>query len=215
MIQLKKLDKPKVLVKNAEKWTKTVMSYVNKDQEIPKNHKNKYNHSEVKTQIKNETNCKCSYCESHVTDQYPGDIEHIIPKAIYPRLTFNWSNLTFSCYWCNNNKRDYVAKHEAKLINPYKDEISQHLVFLGPILIHVNESKRGELTWKKIGLNRKELIDKRTDKILELKNLIDKYQREELPELKDILLNEIKEFSSSTKEFSYACECFLKTEKLI
>lgn len=215
MIQLTKLDKPNVLVNDAEDWVKKVMTFVNSGQKIPDNYKNKYNHSEVKNQIKKETNCKCSYCESHVTDQYPGDIEHIIPKAIYPRLTFSWSNLTFSCYWCNNNKRNYVGKHEAKLINPFKDKISEHLQFFGPLIMHVNGSKRGELTWKKIDLNRTELVERRADKIKELQNLIDKYDREELPALKAILLNEIIEFSNSTQEFSYACECFLKDRKVI
>ncbi|WP_109098533.1 HNH endonuclease [Aquimarina sp. AU58] len=215
MIQLKELAKPQVLVDNALNWTKTVMDYVNKGQKIPDSDKNKYNHIQVKNQIKLETKEKCAYCESQVTHQYPGDIEHIIPKAIYPRLTFNWSNLTFACYWCNNGKRNYVEKKEAKLINPYKDKISEHLSFFGPLLMHVNESKRGEITWKKIKLNRQELIDRRTEKIIDLQNLIDKYEREDVPALKAILLNEVIEFSNNEKEFSYMCICYLQDKKIL
>lgn len=215
MIQITKLAKPQVLVDNALNWTKTVMNYVNNGQKIPDNHKNKYSHTDIKNQVKLETKEKCVYCESHVTHQYPGDIEHIIPKAIYPRLTFNWSNLTFACYWCNNGKRDYVEKNEAKLINPYKDKISEHLHFFGPLMMHINQSKRGEITWKQIKLNRKELIDRRIDKIKELQNLIDKYDREIVPALKAILLNEIKEFCETEREFSYVCICYLKEKGLI
>ncbi len=215
MIQLRKLDKPEVLVDNALDWTKTAMEYVHKGVEIPKKDKNRYNHKDVKRQLKIETSEKCAYCESHVSDQYPGDIEHIIPKAAYPRLSFSWSNLTYCCYQCNNNKRNYVGKRMAKLVNPYKDQIQHHLRFFGPLIMHVNNSKRGELTWKKIGLNRKELVDRRADKIKDLQNLIDKYEREDISELKEILLNEILEFHNSSEEFSYACECYLKDKKIL
>ena len=215
MIQLVELAKPQVLVDNALNWTKTVMTFVNSGQKIPDTDKNRYSHTDIKTQVKLETKEKCVYCESQVTHQYPGDIEHIIPKAIYPRLTFNWSNLTFACYWCNNGKRDYVEKKEAKLINPYKDVISDHLHFFGPLMMHVNQSKRGEITWKKIKLNRQELIDRRTDKIKELQNLIDKYDRETVPALKAILLNEVKEFGQQEKEFSYMCICYLTEKNII
>ncbi len=209
MIQLTKLNKPQVLVDNELNWTKTIMEYVNKGEKILDSHKNKYSHKDVKTQVKLETNEKCVYCESKVTHQYPGDIEHIIPKAVYPRLTVNWSNLTFSCYWCNNHKRNYVGKKEEKLINPFIDDIPKHLHFFGPLIIHINGSKRGEITWKKIELNRQELIDRRIEKIKELQNLIDKYEREDVLALKQILLNEIKEFSDFKNEFSYACNCYL------
>jgi uncharacterized protein (TIGR02646 family) len=215
MIQLTELAKPQVLVDNALNWTKTVMTFVKNGQKIPDTDKNKYSHKDIKTQVKLETKEKCVYCESQVTHQYPGDIEHIIPKAIYPRLTFNWSNLTFACYWCNNGKRDYVEKKEAKLINPYKDIISEHLHFFGPLIMHVNQSKRGEITWKKIKLNRQELLDRRTDKIKELQNLIDKYDRETVVPLKAILLNEVREFSLQDKEFSYMCGCYLTGRNII
>lgn len=215
MIQLFKLAMPQVLVDNVTNWTRTIMTFINNGQAIPNADKNRYNHVDIKNRVIEETNGKCAYCESFVTDQYPGDIEHLIPKSIYPRLTFNWSNLSFSCYWCNNHKRDYVGKHEAKLINPFKDEINQHLQFFGPLLMHINDSKRGELTWKTIKLNRPELIDRRTDKIKDLQNLIDKYEREGTQALKDILFNEILDFSQADSEFSYACNCYLMDKKII
>lgn len=215
MIQLAKRAIPQVLADNGLNWTKALMNYVNNGNEIPKSVKNKYSHDAIKTEVRLETNEKCVYCESQVTYQYPGDIEHIIPKSIYPRLTYSWPNLTFVCYWCNNHKRDYVEKGKGKLLNPYKDNIEKHLQFFGPLLLHINNCKRGEITWKKIELNRKELIDRRSDKLKELQNLIDKYEREDLVALKRVLLNEIIEFSSKDKEFSYSCQCYLKAKGII
>lgn len=215
MIKLESLDKPQILVDRAFDWTKDLMSYIKKGLVIPPNIKNKYRHPQVKENVKLETKEKCVYCESKITHQYPGDIEHIVPKSVYPRLTFYWKNLTFVCSICNNRKRDYVAKNEAKLLNPYVDYIEDHLRFFGPLMINLEGSKRGEITWKKIDLNRGELIDRRCDKLKDLQNLIDKYNRETIAELKEILLNEIIEFSDADKEYSYACNCFLLDQNII
>lgn len=215
MIQLTVFPKPQVLVDNDEDWTKTLMEFINNGQNVPDADKNRYRHADIKTQVKSETNEKCVYCESKVSHQYPGDIEHIIPKAIYPRLTFTWKNLTFVCYWCNNHKRDYVGKNSSKLLNPYNDVISEHLYFFGPLLMHINNSVRGEITWKQIKLNRKELIDRRSDKLKELQNLIDKYEREVILALKQILLNEILDFANEDQEYSFACNCYLSAKGII
>lgn len=202
MRQLTKRKKPQVLIDNGVQWTKDLMQYVYNGAKIPDNIKSRYRHVDIKTEVSAETNGKCAYCESHVTHQYPGDIEHIIPKSVYPRLTFLWNNLTFVCYWCNNNKRDFVDK-KCKLLNPYVDNIDDHLRAFGPIVMHINNSKRGELTHSEIKLNRKELIERRSDAIKELQNLIDKYERETIIGLKGILRQEIIESSAEDKEFSF------------
>ena len=67
---------------------------------INKTKQNRYSRPEIKAELIAETKGKCAYCESKITHIYPGDIEHIIPKSIFPRLTFTWANLTLGCYWC-------------------------------------------------------------------------------------------------------------------
>lgn len=214
MISRIKRPIPNILITNGQKWTIELMGYVNSGQKIPQYVEAKYRHADIKQEIKLETEDKCIYCESFVSHQYPGDVEHIIPKSVYPRLTFTWNNLSFVCYWCNNHKRAILDKN-LKLLNPYKDTISSHLRAFGPMIFHINDSKRGELTCKEIKLNRRELLDRRIDAIKDLNTLIDKYNRETSPALKDILLDELLESAYSDKEFSFVKEQFLLDNGLI
>lgn len=214
MIELKKEPKPNILTTNGSQWTSQLMQYVINGQPIPKHVGGRYRHDQIKDAVKIETNEKCAYCESKVTHQYPGDVEHIIPKAVYRRLTFTWNNLSFVCYWCNNHKHDFVDK-QCKLLNPYKDQIDSHLQPFGPIIMHINQSKRGELTWREIQLNRKKLIEMRTEKLEELQNLIDKYEAETLPALKNILKQELIDNTKSDSEYSFVKKQYLKDRGII
>src|SRR5690554_3133173 len=116
MIRLKKVAKPQSLVNNGVAWTRDLMDEYYQTGNINKEKQGRYNQRDVKESVKLETNDKCAYCESKVTHVYPGDIEHIIPKSVYPRLSFNWDNLTFGCYWCNNKKRDFLSR-DCMLLN--------------------------------------------------------------------------------------------------
>ena len=208
MIKLYKRPKPDILASSQNKWTTELMQYVYQGREIPDHIQGRYRNMEIKKEVIAETYGKCAYCESYVTHQYPGDIEHIIPKSVYPRLTFTWNNLSFVCYRCNNNKRARIDK-TCKLLNPYKDEIGEHLRAFGPLILHINNSKRGELTHKEIKLNRKELCERRIDAINELRTLLDKYEREPEGALKDVLLREIEDSAANDKEFSCILHQFL------
>ncbi|WP_286776854.1 MULTISPECIES: HNH endonuclease [Sphingobacterium] len=211
MIELKKTAKPQSLINNGDNWTKDLMIDFYQTSVIDKTKQNKYNKPDIKQALIDETNEKCAYCESKVTHIYPGDIEHIIPKSLYPRLTFSWNNLTFGCFWCNNKKRDFLSK-ECMILNPYKDKINTHLRAFGPIILHINNSKRGEITWRQLELNRTELRDKRLEKIEELKNLIDKLNSENIPALKSLILNEINDFINRS-EYSFTLKQFFEDNK--
>lgn len=211
MIELKKTEKPQSLIDNGDKWTKDLMNDFYQTNVIDKTKQNKYNKTDIKQALIDETNEKCAYCESKITHVYPGDIEHIIPKSLYPRLTFSWNNLTLGCFWCNNKKRDFLSK-ECMLLNPYKDKTNIHLRAFGPIILHINNSKRGEITWRKLELNRTELRDKRLEKIEELKNLIDKLNSENILALKALIENEINDFIHRS-EFSFTLKQFFEDNK--
>ena len=60
------------------------------------------------------------------------------------------------------------------------------------MLMHIGNSKRGELTIKKLELNRKELRERRTEKIEEFQRLIDKFNNESNSSLKALIANEIE-----------------------
>lgn len=214
MINLTKKPKPTILINKGVEWTNKLLGHIKDGSEIPDGLKSNYRHPEIKNAVKEETKCKCVYCESMITHQYPGDVEHIIPKSVYPRLTFTWNNLSFVCYWCNNNKRATIDKL-CKLLNPYRDNIDLHLQAFGPMIMHINNSKRGELTWREIKLNRKELIDRRVEAIKDLQNLIDKYHSEHYPSLKEILHMEILDNVDSDKEYSLFKKQFVHDQGLI
>ena len=211
MIELKKTTKPQSLINNGDNWTNDLMTEYYNTGIVNKSKQNKYNKPDIKQAIISETKEKCAYCESKVTHIYPGDIEHIIPKAIYPRLTFNWNNLTLGCFWCNNKKRDFLSK-ECMLLNPYRDKTNEHLRAFGPIILHINSSKRGEITWRKLELNRPELRDKRLEKIEELQTLIDKFNAEDIIALKTLIENEILDFINRS-EFSFSLKQFYDDNK--
>lgn len=211
MIELNKIAKPQSLVNNGDAWTKDLMTEFYASGVINKTKQSRYNKADVKQAVKDETKEKCAYCESKITHIYPGDIEHIIPKALYPRLTFTWSNLTFGCYWCNNKKRDFLNK-DCMMLNPYKDKTGDHLRAFGPLLMHINTSKRGEITWRKLELNRPELRDRRQEKIEELQLLIDKYNNETVQALKDLIESEIDDFIESNK-YSFSLKQYFEDNK--
>ncbi len=62
----------------------------------------KYNHRCIKNALEEMFHKKCAYCQSDISAVTYGQIEHFRPKSEYPDLTFEWSNLLFSCDLCND-----------------------------------------------------------------------------------------------------------------
>lgn len=211
MIELKKEPKPQLLINNGDAWSKDLMDEFYATGVINKTKQGRYSRTEIKDFVKIETKEKCAYCESTVTHIYPGDIEHIIPKAIFPRLTFTWENLTFGCYWCNNKKRNFLDR-DCMLLNPYKDNPNKHLRAFGPLIFHINSSSRGEITWRKFELNRTELRDKRQEKIEELQLLIDKFNTETNNSLKELIEIEIIDFIERS-DYTFSLRQFFEDSK--
>ncbi|ACA21279.1 hypothetical protein M446_7061 (plasmid) [Methylobacterium sp. 4-46] len=50
-------------------------------------------------------NRRCCYCE----DSYADEVEHILPKDLYPELTFSWLNYLYACGPCNSPKGSRFA----------------------------------------------------------------------------------------------------------
>ena len=140
MIRLKKGPKPEVLVERAELWTREYLeALASGDKKKIKAKRKRYNHSQIKEALISETKAKCAYCESSVTAVAHGDIEHITPKSLEPQLTFEWSNLTFSCQICNQNK-----SNKEDVLDPYDADPAKHIFFFGHIARGMSE--RGTLT---------------------------------------------------------------------
>lgn len=211
MIKLTKGILPISLKSNGDKWKSALMNFIKDnpvETKVPNRLTKHYNKPDIKASVTSETYGKCMYCESKVTHQYPGDIEHIIPKSICPMSTFTWQNLSFACWWCNHHKLDFFDK-KCKLLNPYKDNINEHIRTFGPMVMQVVGSKRGEITIKRIKLNRSDLLEKRRDQLDQLQNLIDKYHNESNISLKNILYDELIENIGIDKEYSLYKKQFL------
>lgn len=208
MIRLEKGRKPDILEQNAEEWTQELLNNIENEKEFKKIQK-KYNKKQIKDALLTETNRKCCYCESKIGDVAYEQIEHIKPKAKdkFPELTFEWENLSLVCPKCNIRKKDYYDAI-LDILNPYSDNINEHIGAFGPMIMQINSSKRGEITVKKTDLNRSDLIESRKEAIDKIQTLIDKFNRETEGVLKDILKDEIDELISKDREYSFCLRCY-------
>ena len=98
------------------------------------------------------------------------------------------------------------------LLNPYKDNIEEHILAAGPYLVHKNSSRVGEFTIKKLKLERPQLREKRRESIESFQNMLDKYNREYDNDLKDILKDELIEMLSNDKEYSFTLQSYAKAQ---
>lgn len=98
---------------------------------------------------------QCCYCRRNLTGEFTFvvDVEHILPKGIFPELMFDIANLSVACKRCNMNikgqrvdfvvdltsvKTDYRHSHLYHFIHPNFDDYFTHL---SRIEFHVNGCK--------------------------------------------------------------------------
>lgn len=209
MIKLNKLAEPNILLHNRVRWTSDLMSYVDRGEKVPDSVKNKYNQNEIKEVLKQETNCKCMYCESYISAVAPEHIEHYRPKDLYPHLSFEWTNLGLACPWCNikkNNKFD----EQYTFINPYIDIPEEHFVSLGTMIYHKPNDKRAQLTELELELNRPELMEARKNRLDAIIPLLDQYKAEQNPLLKDILKKNIEKEIAENKPYTMCAKTVIE-----
>ncbi|TCP87280.1 uncharacterized protein (TIGR02646 family) [Rhizobium sp. PP-CC-2G-626] len=209
MIRINKLDKPAVLLENAERWTTALIEHDAFGTEPTISDLNKYNHEQVKNKLLEETNEKCAYCESKFRHVYYGDIEHVTPKKLAHSLRFLWENLTMSCSVCNTNKGT-----TEDLVDPNFDNPEEHFFVEGPTVLPNPLSVKGRLTELTIEMNRLHLIERRTVRLKALQNILTLAIQETDPDLKAVLFNEllIKETRDNV-EFAAMSRAFVKNSK--
>jgi uncharacterized protein (TIGR02646 family) len=159
MIRLHKGDEPKVLSDNAAAWTAEIVAAYASGGKPTEAQSTRYRHEDIKSAIVAETHGKCAYCETKVVHSQPGDIEHIFPKSIDRAKTFEWQNLTLACRTCNANKSNKDPNYE-HIMDPYKVDPLEHLVFLGP-LVASSGSVEGTNTRTILELHRTALTEDR------------------------------------------------------
>ena len=197
---LLKLQEPQVLIENRERWLKLY-----KENKKSVRNKYRYRDTNIKLQLKRETNSKCIYCESKIGHNTPGDVEHIIPSSINEDQHFSWENLSIACTECNRRKNSYY-KEGNEFLNPYTDhDIEDLIIHMGPIVGWKVGKMRAEITIKTLELSnnkRSELVCRKIEKIEETNNLLERFNSETNLMLKTLHKLSLEEMIDKRSEFS-------------
>jgi uncharacterized protein (TIGR02646 family) len=201
-----------------------------------------YAAEDVKNALREAQHHKCAFCESSISHIAYGDVEHYRPKKGYLQdeedelhrpgyywLAYEWDNLFYCCQLCNqrfkrnlfplrNNKqraRSHTAKLEKEkplLLHPCRNNPSDFIEFKDEYARPVKKCREGVATIELMGLNRKELVEKRRERLGWLRTLQEAAQALRLqvaestsPELVAVLNNvESRLTASQTDAAEYA-----------
>lgn len=198
MIQIIKSDRPAWLVKNQKVKTE---EYIN----APRGQKpTPWKAEEIISTLKQECSKKCMYCESVIDDVSYSAVEHILPKSVFEKLVLEWSNLGLVCVRCNTNKSDYWTEDASlRLLNPYEDDLDDHIDFKGPLTVARLSSSRGQNTIRKLKLSQREdLVFSRMQRIESLNTDLRNWQNEQNPEIKALYAEDVMAAIAQDREFS-------------
>ncbi|MFJ4073250.1 HNH endonuclease [Paenarthrobacter sp. NPDC089988] len=134
----------------------------------------KWRHPSIKDALHEETDYKCAYCEAKIVDVSFPHVEHILPKAAFPQLAHSWSNLTTACGICNNRKGDFYEE-SAPILNPYTDDLPTFIRHRGPLIDWAAGNVRGEISIRKLDLNRPPLLVSRAERMNNVRDLYDRW----------------------------------------
>ncbi|MFC8521532.1 MULTISPECIES: HNH endonuclease [Micrococcaceae] len=152
MRALKKLPAPEVLVANQQVWTERYLAAKEAKAKLP----NVWGHDQIRDALERETDSRCAYCDSHMSQVTYAHIEHYKPRSTYPELVVDWDNLTVACPRCNSSKSDTFSE-DLPFITPFSDIPDDHFVFFGDLVLSP-ASQRGEYTIQVLGLNHEDLV---------------------------------------------------------
>lgn len=169
MRKIEKLAKPDVLVNSEALWTADLLAETPGTSEY-KTIEKRYGHAGIRNRLREETQCKCVYCESHIENAGYPHIEHIRPKSTNPHLTFAWENLTISCNRCNVNKSN-TEPSNTNYVHPYNDEPEIHFSFIGSFMTPISGDLRALNMMNWLDLNRNGLIISRTEVVHKVRDI--------------------------------------------
>jgi uncharacterized protein (TIGR02646 family) len=209
MIRVQRGPKPNILLRNETKWKAAIRAA--KTAIVREKAQNKYRHDHIKEALVRMFQGKCAYCESSITHIDYGHIEHFKPKALpaYYELAVEWSNLLLACGRCNGAENKGVKfpgpADGGPLVNPTEENPADHLRFdfdVATKLANVlGSSIRGETTWKTLGLNRLELVRRRSDFVKKLWVIgVRYYQDPEAREIINMAVNDSAEYAAFARE---------------
>lgn len=172
MRRLRKGPKPPILILHEEEWTTAYVSAYGTPLEKSRE---KWRHEQIRHGLREEARGRCAYCEALIEDVSFINVDHLIPKSLRPDLAHRWDNLTGACTRCNVAKGSFYDERDG-LLNPYQDEVGEHLRFFGDFVDWVPASTRGEVTVRHLKLNRLELTRARLARLDAIRNLVNSWE---------------------------------------
>ncbi len=205
MIRLHKGPVPDVLRAKAAEWTQEYLAANDGLIEMTDTVRFRYRHQDIKAALRDESFDKCIYCESKVGF---GETDHVNPVSRRPDQVVDWANLGLVCKECNTFKGDYHAPAEP-LVNPFTAEPADHLLVLGPMIVHRPGDDKGLRTWKQLKLNRPDLHLKRRLRIERLIPLADQWLAHAEGATKDVLRQALLDEAADAAEYAAAVRGYL------
>jgi hypothetical protein len=187
MIKLRKGVEPTVLKEDGRTWEQVLHDHDANGTNPSKTELTRYGHGDIKSALMAETHEKCAYCESKFRHVYPGDVEHVIPKRNGHEYRFRWDNLTIACSTCNTNKGI-----KENLVDPYVDEPEVAFQHAGPAMLADPTDNKAGATEISLGLNRKALIERRTERLKNLHRMLKIALDQTDPNYREIFLDELR-----------------------
>ncbi|MGI8281708.1 HNH endonuclease [Bacillus mycoides] len=186
MIRMQRLDCPEKLTE--EMKNKLTQEFINSKKSV-------WGKPYIKEALLKMSYSKCAYCECKLDkESMYMEVEHFLPKDIYPHHVVAWENLLPSCKRCNVKKGVHDPNEES-IINPVKEDPKEHLTMSNfrikgknekgkntVSVLHLNESDRIYLMRVKVGnkaidtienlLRRAENIESKKDTSVENRNAV-------------------------------------------
>jgi uncharacterized protein (TIGR02646 family) len=102
----------------------------------------------IKKALLEMSNYKCAYSEVKLQEEGKYmEVEHFLPKSIYPDKVVEWNNLLPASKFCNGKKGDRTHK----VIHPIKDNPKHHLYMVDNVLYGKTQEGRNSVII--LGLN--------------------------------------------------------------
>jgi uncharacterized protein (TIGR02646 family) len=222
MIKLIKGDEPEYLSLRAATWLSALNDAIanyGQYNAIPEKEKESliahYRHESVKSVLFPTSYQKCAFCECIPDDG--GNfvqVEHFYPKSQYPQFCFTWDNFLPCCGKCNLAKGSLDTLN-TPIINPYKDEPSEHIYILLLRVKSKPDSVIGQNSIKELNLNSNRLIKARRNLLAEIEIIfekiaskIDEVDNASTPRRKENRLFELSEFIDELDELMHPSHAY-------
>lgn len=238
MITVVKQKEPNILISNKVSWTtelldeiRVVGSFDSLPEESKKIIASRYKHTEIKNSLIPIQDTKCVFCETIPNESGYVEIEHYLPKAIYPEETFSWDNLLPSCKRCNLKKLSLDTK-KFPIVKPDVDNPEDYFVY-NSIKIECKKDAldidKAQRTINRLDLNQYRLIKPRSVllvSLVEYENTLEKtineYKTAKRKDKKDRVINNIMEsidkiddLCTDTQKHAGFCRFYVQNSSII